>query len=91
MGDDAGLEIKNPMSKAHIKYLLDNKLPTEYFCQIQFSLYVTDREFWWFMSHYPAIKPFIIECNRDEKWIEKCEKELKSFNQELDEMVKRLI
>jgi transcription initiation factor IIE alpha subunit len=25
-----------------------------------------------------------------EKWIEKCDKELKAFNQELEEMVKRL-
>lgn len=91
IGETEGLEIKNPISKTHIKYLLDGKAPTEYFCQLQFSLYVTGREIWHFMSHYPGIKPFIISCFRDEKWIEKCDKELKAFNQELDEMVKRLI
>jgi hypothetical protein len=90
IGDNSGIEIKNPISKTHIKYLLDEKLPTEYFCQVQFSLLVSGRVTWWFMSHFPGIKPFIIEVNRDEKWIEKCEKELKKFNQELDEMVKRL-
>lgn len=90
IGDLSGLEIKNPMSKTHIKYLLDGKLPTEYFCQIQFSLFVSGRGSWWFMSHYPAIKPFIIECHRDEAWIAKCDTLLKEFNQELDEMVKRL-
>lgn len=90
VGDKSGLEIKNPLSKTHIKYLLDEKLPTEYFCQVHFSLFVTGRDSWWFMSHYPGIKPFIVEVYRDEKWIEKCEKELKAFNQELDEMVKRL-
>jgi hypothetical protein len=90
IGDDYGLEIKNPISKTHIKYLLDEKLPTEYFCQVQFSLLVSGRGSWWFMSHYPGIKPFMIEVFRDDKWIEKCESELKSFNQELSEMVKRL-
>lgn len=90
IGETEGLEIKNPISKTHIKYLLDGKAPTEYFCQLQFSLYVTGREIWHFMSHYPGIKPFIISCFRDEKWIEKCDKELKSFNQELEEMVNRL-
>jgi putative phage-type endonuclease len=90
IGDNSGIEIKNPISKTHIKYLLDGKLPTEYFCQVQFSLLVSGRVTWWFMSHFPGIKPFIIECQRDEKWIEKCEKELKAFNQELKEMVKRL-
>lgn len=90
IGENCGLEIKNPISKTHIKYLLDEKLPTEYFCQVQFSLFVSGRGSWWFMSHYPGIRPFMVEVFRDEKWIEKCEKELKEFNQELDEMVKRL-
>jgi putative phage-type endonuclease len=91
IGDNSGIEIKNPISKTHIKYLLDDKLPTEYFCQVQFSLLVSGRGSWFFMSHYPGIRPFIIEVQRDEKWIEKCEKELKAFNQELEDMVARLI
>jgi len=90
IGDNSGFEVKNPLSKTHIKYLLGGRLPTEYFCQVQFSLYVTERTSWWFMSHYPAIKPFIVEVYRDEKWIEKCKTELNAFNEELLEMVKRL-
>lgn len=90
IGDKAGFEVKNPISKTHIKYLLDDKLPTEYFCQVQFSLLVSGRGSWFFMSHYPGIKPFIVEVFRDDKWIEKCEKELNAFNQDLEEMVKRL-
>lgn len=86
-----GWEVKCPMSKTHIKYLLENKLPTEYFCQVQFSLYVSEREYWWFMSHYAGLKPLMLKCGRDEKWIERCEKELNSFNEELDEMVKKLL
>jgi putative phage-type endonuclease len=88
--DTEGFEVKNPLSRTHIKYLLDNKLPTDYFGQVQFSLYVSEREFWWFASHYPGLRPLFIKCARDEKWIEKCEKELNAFNEELDEMVKKL-
>ncbi|MEN6623986.1 MAG: lambda exonuclease family protein [Smithella sp.] len=88
--DNAGIEIKNPISKTHVKYLLDGKLPTEYFCQVQFSLYISEREIWWFMSHYPGLKPLIVEVYRDEKWIAKMEPELNAFNEQLDEMVRQL-
>ena len=90
VGDKAGFEVKNPLSKTHCKYLLSGKLPTEYFCQIQFSLYVSERETWWFMSHYPGLRPLIFEISRDESWISKCEKELIAFNQELAQMVEKL-
>jgi hypothetical protein len=90
IGDNEGFEVKNPLSKTHIKYLLANKLPTEYFCQCQFSLYVSERKVWRFMSHYPGLKPLFIEVQRDEKWIEKCAAELNAFNEELAEMVVRL-
>jgi hypothetical protein len=90
IGNDEGIEIKNPMSKTHVKYLLGGKLPTEYFCQIQFSLYVSERQRWNFMSHYPGLKPFIIECERDEKWIDKCHSELALFNEQLADMVEQI-
>jgi putative phage-type endonuclease len=91
IGDNSGFEVKNPMSKTHIKYLLEGKLPLDYFCQVQFSLYVTERSSWWFMSHYPGIKPFMVEVYRDEKWISKMEIELTLFNDQLEDMVKQLI
>lgn len=88
--DHSGIEIKNPMSKTHIKYLLGGKLPTEYFCQVQFSLWVTERSVWHFLSHYPGLKPFMVEVYRDEKWIDKMAKELDEFNQELAILVETL-
>jgi len=90
IGDNSGFEVKNPMSKTHVKYLLDGKLPIDYFCQVQFSLYVTERASWWFMSHYPGIKPFMVEVYRDEKWISKMEIELTLFNDQLEDMVRQL-
>jgi len=86
----AGLEMKNPLMKTHVKYLLAGKLPTDYFSQIQMSLYVTERETWNFMSCYEGIKPLIIECHRDEVFLGKLERELTIFNEELAEMVRKL-
>ena len=91
IGDNSGFEVKNPMSKTHVKYLLDGKLPSAYFCQVQFSLYVTERSSWWFCSHYPGIKPFMVEVYRDEKWISKMEIELTLFNDQLEDMVRQLV
>ena len=88
--ENAGLEIKNPMMKTHVRYLLNKKLPTEYFGQIQMSLYVTERDLWYFMSNYEGLPPLIIECRRDEAFITKLEAELNSFNEELLQIVERL-
>jgi predicted phage-related endonuclease len=78
------------MSKNHCKYLLANKLPTEYFCQVQMSLYVTEREKWFFVSHYPGMRPLFLEVFRNDEWIEKLDLELTRFNDELLELVDKL-
>ncbi|MEN6423335.1 MAG: lambda exonuclease family protein [Smithella sp.] len=88
--ENSGLEMKNPMMKTHVRYLLNGKLPTDYFCQIQMSLYVTERDLWYFMSYYDGIKPLIIECRRDEAFIKKLSEELDAFNMELLTIVEKL-
>ncbi len=85
-----GLEIKNPAIKTHVKYLLAGGLPTDYFSQIQMSLYVTERDLWYFMSNYEGLKPLIVECHRDEAYIKKLEAELNAFNEELLSIVEKL-
>lgn len=90
IGDNSGYEVKNPLLKTHVKYLLSGKLPTEYFGQIQMSLYVTERDSWWFMSHYPGMPPLIIECHRDEVFIKKIDSELDAFNTELLTIVEKI-
>jgi len=90
IGDNAGLEIKCPMQKTHIKYLIDNKIPTEYFSQIQMSLYVCERDYWWFMSYSEGLKPLIIKVERDEKFISRLEEEIEKFSYELMAIVNKL-
>jgi len=63
-----GLEIKCPNPNTHIKYLLSGKCPSEYYGQVQGSMYVTGLKQWDFMSYHPNIKPFIITVEQDEEW-----------------------
>ena len=79
VGDDGGLEIKCPTMAVHVEYLLDQKMPTKYFQQVQGSMFVTSRKWWDFMSYYPGMKPFIIRVERNEGFIRLLEKELKEL------------
>jgi len=88
--EQAGLEMKNPMAKTHVKYLLDNKLPTDYFCQVHGSLAVTGLDYWYFLSYYPNMQPLLLRVEPDVKWIDKFEVEIVSFVEELNEITKKL-
>jgi len=90
VGLDAGLEVKCPLAKTHVKYLIDNKLPTKYFIQVQSSLYITERKYWWFMSYVSGMPSLIIKVERDEAFITALDKELKLFCAELDELTNKL-
>lgn len=87
---DCGLELKNPMLKTHVKYLLDGKLPTDYFQQVQGSMYITGFKFWWFMSYWPGMPPFVLLVKRDDEFITKLDKEVELFCRELRETIKKL-
>lgn len=85
-----GLEIKCPSMAVHVEYLIGNKLPTDYFQQVQGSLFVTGREYWWFMSYYPGIKPLFVKVEPDLKFHAALQLELELFSDELSEIVGRI-
>lgn len=85
-----GLELKNPLAKTQIKYLLEGKLPSEYYGQIQMSLYVTGYNYWNFVSYVPGMKPLILRVTRDEKFIKALKVELEIFTQELNKLVEKI-
>ena len=85
-----GLEIKCPMLKTHMKYLVKKKMPVEYFTQVQGSLYITGFETWDFLSYFPGLDSFLITVERDEPFIEKLDKALDEFCMKIAMIVRRL-
>lgn len=72
--DDGLVEIKCPIATTHFKYLLDNKMPTDYWQQVQGGLWVGQRkwiDFVSFNSYFRDKKLFVIRVERDEEYIAK--------------------
>jgi len=90
VGSDYGLELKNVLPKTQVKYLLDGGLPSDYFGQVQMSLYVTGFKFWDFMTYSPGIKPLYVRVERDEKYIKALSVALEEFCDELDKVTEKL-
>jgi putative phage-type endonuclease len=78
----AGLELKCPMAKTHVEYLLAGEVPKEYRTQIAHSMIVSGLRVWYFMSYYPGIEPVIIKV----EWDEYTDKVQKAFNAMLDKL-----
>lgn len=88
---DGGIEIKCPEPKSHVKYLLENKLPNDYMTQVHFSLFVTGRRWWKFMSYRRGFPTFIITVERDEEKMQVFQTALNAFLPKLDSELNRLI
>ena len=72
--DDGLVEIKCPIATTHFKYLLDNKMPTDYWQQVQGGLWVSQRkwiDFVSYNSYFKDKKLFVIRVERDEEYIAK--------------------
>ena len=85
-----GLELKNPLAKTQVKYLLEGKLPSEYFGQIQMSLYVTGYKYWNFVSYVPGMKPLKLRVEPDKKYQAILQVELELFCEELKTIVNKI-
>lgn len=69
VGEDGGLEIKCPAPATHVEYLRGGVLPSRYKQQVMGCLWVTQREWWDFVSYHPTMKPLIVRVERDEEYI----------------------
>lgn len=90
VGEDGMVEIKCPKIATHISYLLEGKLPTAYFQQVQGQLYVTGRKWVDFLSYYPALKPFIIRVERDQNFLDSLAMELQIFCEDLETLIEKI-
>lgn len=78
IGDDGLIEIKCPNDSIYFKLLLSNNIKPEYIAQMQMQMYVTDRQYCYFVSYNPNFEKslYIKKINRDEEMIEKLKKGL---------------
>lgn len=90
LDDDGGLEIKAPQPTNHVKYLLDGKLPKDYVVQVHFSLYVTGRKYWKFVSYRRRFTPFVLTIERDERIMKQIAMALQKFYADFDAALDRL-
>ena len=84
IGEDGGLEIKGPQAPKHLQYLLAGELPPQYRPQVQFSLWVTRRAYWQFMSFSVHLPPLIVRVEPDEKAFAAFDEATGDFLAELD-------
>ncbi len=90
IGDDGGLEIKTALGHIQVERLRAGKLPPEHRAQVQGNLWVSERQWWSFMSYSPGLPPLIVRVERDEEYIATIAAGVQAFNAELDMLVASL-
>lgn len=90
LDDDGGLELKAPQPTNHVKYLMDGTLPKDYAVQVHFSMYVTGRPWWKFVSYRRLFRPFVLKVERDEAIDRKIGDCLAAFYEEFDKGMAKL-
>jgi hypothetical protein len=90
IGTDGGLEIKTAIPAVQIERLQRGTLPPEHRAQVQGSLWVTERDWWDFISYWPKLPPLVVRVYRDEDYIAQIAKAVDAFNEELDAIVQSI-
>jgi hypothetical protein len=61
----AGVELKCPLAKNHLSYLVDGGIPKTYLPQVHFSMAITGLP-WYFMSYCHGMVPHIVPAKPDD-------------------------
>jgi len=69
VGLDGGLEIKCPAPATHVAYLRSGELPAKYKQQVMGCLWITEREWWDFVSYHESMPVLQVRVHRDEDYI----------------------
>ena len=92
--DDGLIEIKCPMAKTHVKYLLDDKVPAKYIPQMAWQMACTHSKWVDFVSFCPELPKdmqlFIKRYERDDAYIAELESKVVEFNNEVEQVITRL-
>jgi len=91
IGEDGGLELKCPMAKTHLEYLFSGGVPSDYWMQVQGSLWITGRQWWVFESYHPALPPHIARVQPDPHLHAALDEHVPAFVAELEARKQALI
>jgi predicted phage-related endonuclease len=91
IGKDGLIEIKCPNTATHIETLKTQKLPKQYYAQVQGQLWITNRQWCDFLSFDPRLPDnaqlYLVRVERDESFIKDLEAEVTKFLREVEEEV----
>lgn len=65
VGDNGIGELKCPTAGVHCMYLAEDRVPPEYWMQVQGQLWVTGRSWCDFVSYHPDLPPLIVRATPD--------------------------
>jgi putative phage-type endonuclease len=93
--EDGMVEIKCPDSKTALEaWLSKNPVEGKYFAQMQWQMRCANRPWCDYVVYDPRMPPkaqlLVVRVNRDDRWIEEAETEVRKFLAEVDEKVKAL-
>lgn len=87
VGKEGGLEIKTALPHIQIDRLLRGDLPSEHKAQVQGNLWISERDWWDFVSYWPKLPLLTVRVFRDDIYIKNLSSEIDRFNDELAAMV----
>ena len=87
VGATGGLEIKSALGHIQVERLNRGACPPEHVAQVQGNIWVSEREWWDFMSFSPDLPPLIVRVQRDDAYCAQLAKAIDAFNEELDSLV----
>lgn len=65
LSERGGLELKNPLPKTHVRYLLEGGLPMDYRCQVHGHLAISGFDYWDFLSYCPGFPALRVRVEPD--------------------------
>ncbi len=93
--EDGMVEIKCPDSKTALEaWLSKNPVESKYFAQMQWQMRCADRPWCDYVIYDPRMPAkaqlLVVRVNRDDRWLEEAETEVRKFLAEVDEKVQSL-
>lgn len=90
VGEEGAIEIKVAIPAIQIERLFADKVPSEHLAQCQGGNYVANLQWIDFISYCEGLPLFIKRALRDQPYIDNLKSEVETFENELQEVVKKI-